>query len=164
MARNTLDILALSAVDNEEEILDCLVEVDLGEEKVRDTFFMISETLTRVGVNPKRDGGEPKKVLYQTCHITQRNGKYFIVHFKHFYMFEGRRNGLCREDILRMNRIIRLLEQWGMIKIKHPEQITELAQLSHIKVVKHHEAINWNLLPKYDVYKGSRQNNSRRDQ
>ncbi|AFX93549.1 translation repressor [Serratia phage phiMAM1] len=162
MPRNTLDILSLSAVDHEDEILDCLVEVDLDTSKARDTFFMITETLTRVGVNPKNEGGEPKNVLYQTCHITQRGGKYYIVHFKHFYMFEGRRNGLCREDILRMNRIIRLLEQWGMIKIKHPEQITELAQLAHIKVVKHHDAVNWTLLPKYDVHKGNRQS-SRRD-
>lgn len=151
MPRNTLDILKLSAVGQEKEITDCLVEVELDTSKARDGFFMITETLTRVGVNPKHEGGEPQRVLYQTCHITQRDGKYYIVHFKHFYMFEGRRNGLCREDILRMNRIIKLLEQWGMIKVKHPEQITELAELSHIKVVKHSEAANWELLPKYNV-------------
>lgn len=147
MPRNTLDILNVSAVDAESKIIDCLAEVELNQEKAGHIFLSIKETLTRIGVNTSR---EPK-TLYQTCHILHKNGKYYIVHFKHMFMLEGHYNGLTREDILRMNRIIRLLEQWGMIKVKHPEQITELADMSHIKVVKHADVSDWSLVAKYNI-------------
>ena len=51
-----------------------LVEVTLGE---KDDFLKVRETLTRIGVASKKD-----RILYQSCHILHKQGKYYIVHFK----------------------------------------------------------------------------------
>lgn len=147
--RNTLDILNITAVGDEQSIIDCMVEVELAEGKSRDPFLSILETLTRIGVYIHRDENPNDRTLYQTCHILHKNGRYYIVHFKHLFMLDGRNNGFYQEDVLRMNRIIRLLADWGLYIVKHPEQMTEFADMSHIKVVKHSEAKFWNLTPKY---------------
>ena len=44
-----------------------------------DDFLKVRETLTRIGVASRKD-----KVLYQSCHILHKQGRYFIVHFKTF--------------------------------------------------------------------------------
>ena len=146
MPRNTLDILKISAVCDEASIVDCMVEVQLNQDKPG-IFLGVKETLSRIGVNTRQ---EPN-TLYQTCHILHKSGKYYIVHFKHLFMLDGHYNGFAREDVLRLNRIVRLLEQWGMVKIMHPEQVTEAADMSRIKVVKHEMSADWNLVPKYTI-------------
>lgn len=146
MARNTLDILQLSAVHDEASIVDCMVEIELNQDRPG-IFLGVKETLSRIGVNTRQ---EPE-TLYQTCHILHKYGKYFIVHFKHLFMLDGHYNGFQREDVLRMNRIARLLDQWGMVKILRPEQITECADMSRIKIVKHDQVSQWKLVPKYII-------------
>jgi hypothetical protein len=54
-----------------------LVEVTLGE---KDDFLKVRETLTRIGVASKKD-----RILYQSCHILHKQGKYYIVHFKELF-------------------------------------------------------------------------------
>jgi len=148
--RNTLDILKLDAVGGEQDIIDCMVEVELKGGGDHDPFLSTIETLSRIGVySPKDD--ETEKTLYQTCHILHKNGRYYIVHFKHLFMLDGHYNGFFREDILRMNQIIRLLSEWGLYKVVHPEQITEFAEMRHIKVIKHNEVREWTLRPKYQM-------------
>ena len=55
-------------------IIESLVEVQLPSP---DSFLKVKETLTRIGVASKKD-----KILYQSCHILHKQGKYYIVHFK----------------------------------------------------------------------------------
>ena len=50
------------------------LEVTLNQS---DDFLKIRETLSRIGVASSKD-----KVLYQSCHILHKQGRYFIVHFK----------------------------------------------------------------------------------
>ncbi|WPJ72224.1 translation repressor protein [Salmonella phage CRW-SP2] len=146
MARNTLDILGVSAVDDENKIIECLAEVRLNQDKPG-IFLSIKETLSRIGVSTRY---EPN-TLHQTCHILYKGGKYYIVHFKHMYMLDGHYNGFKKEDILRMNRIIKLLVQWNMISLVDPAQVTEAADMSHIKIVKHEQVSEWKLVPKYEI-------------
>ena len=54
-----------------------LVEVTLNE---KDDFLKVRETLTRIGVASKKD-----RILYQSCHILHKQGKYYIVHFKEIF-------------------------------------------------------------------------------
>lgn len=146
MARNTLDILGVSAVDDESKIIECMVEVQLNQDK-QNVFLSIKETLSRIGVSTPRE----QNTLHQTCHILYKGGRYYIVHFKHLYMLDGRYNGFKREDVLRMNRIIKLLVQWDMVTLVEPSQVTEAADMSHIKIVKHDQVSEWKLVPKYEI-------------
>jgi hypothetical protein len=50
------------------------VEVVLDDE---DAFLKVRETLTRIGVSSRKE-----KVLYQSCHILHKQGRYVILHFK----------------------------------------------------------------------------------
>ena len=51
-----------------------MIEIKL---KNPEDFLKVKETLTRMGIANNKD-----KVLYQSCHILQKQGKYYIVHFK----------------------------------------------------------------------------------
>ena len=51
-----------------------MIEVTLNEP---DDFLKVRETLTRIGVASRKE-----KIIYQSCHILHKQGKYYIVHFK----------------------------------------------------------------------------------
>ena len=63
-----------------------MLEVELKEP---DDFLKIRETLSRIGVASRKD-----KVLYQSCHILHKQGKYFIVHFKELFALDGKQTNL----------------------------------------------------------------------
>ncbi|AIX13101.1 translation repressor [Erwinia phage vB_EamM-Bue1] len=141
-----------------------MVEVELAEGKSRDPFLSTLETLSRIGIHIRKDEDPEDRTLYQTCHILHKAGRYYIVHFKHLFMLDGKINGFYREDILRMNQIIRLLADWGLYTIKHPEQMTDFAGMNHIKVVKHGDVSKWKLVPKYRMqHKRKRTDLNRKD-
>ena len=54
-----------------------MLEVTLKEP---DDFLKVRETLSRIGVASRKD-----KILYQSCHILHKQGKYYIVHFKELF-------------------------------------------------------------------------------
>ena len=56
---------------------DSMLEITL---KQPDDFLKIRETLSRIGVASRKD-----KILYQSCHILHKQGKYYIVHFKELF-------------------------------------------------------------------------------
>lgn len=74
-----------------------LVEVTLGE---KDDFLKVRETLTRIGVASKKD-----RILYQSCHILHKQGKYYIVHFKELFALDGKPTDLSENDLSRRNAI-----------------------------------------------------------
>ena len=65
---------------------DKMVEVTLKEP---DDFLKVRETLTRIGVASRKE-----KKIYQSCHILHKQGKYYIVHFKEFFLIEIKVSGL----------------------------------------------------------------------
>jgi hypothetical protein len=127
-----------------------LIEVTLAE---KDDFLKIRETLTRIGVAAKKEN-----VLYQSCHILHKQGKYYIVHFKELFALDGKPSSIVENDVARRNTIINLLSEWGLIKIVSPERIEELrAPLSQIKIIAHKDKNDWELVAKYNIGKKKRE-------
>lgn len=126
------------------ELLDSLVEVKIAEEE---DFLKIKETLTRIGVASRKE-----KKLYQSCHIFHKQGKYYIVHFKEMFLIDGKPSNFSDEDKGRRNRIVNLLQEWGLLKVVDPERIEDpLSSMSQIKIINHKEKNEWTLEAKYNM-------------
>jgi hypothetical protein len=123
--------------------MDKMVEVSLKEP---DDFLKIMETLTRIGIQSKKD-----QTLYQSCHILHKRGQYYLVHFKEMFNLDGRESNLTVLDVERRNLITSLLEEWGLLTVLDPVKIQSQAPLSSIKILTHDEVKNWNLVQKYRI-------------
>jgi hypothetical protein len=114
-----------------------------------DDFLKIKETLTRIGIGTFKND---KRFLYQTCHILQKRGLYYIVHFKELLLLDGKLVDLSEFDLRRRNTIICFLEEWGLIAPIEPAiKESEKANPSSIKVIPFSEKVNWELMPKYNI-------------
>jgi hypothetical protein len=124
-----------------------LVEITLGQE---DDFLKVRETLTRIGVASKKD-----RTLYQSCHILHKKGQYYVVHFKELFALDGKPTDITENDLSRRNAIVKLLEDWELVKVVRKEQIETPAPifLSQIKILSHKEKREWQLVPKYNIGK-----------
>jgi hypothetical protein len=126
------------------EFIDNLIEVKIGEEE---DFLKIKETLTRIGVASRKENK-----LYQSCHIFHKQGKYYIVHFKEMFIIDGKPSNFSDEDMGRRNKIVELLQDWGLLKVIEPERIVNpLASISQIKILSHKEKNEWILEAKYNM-------------
>ena len=124
---------------------DQMVEIVLNEP---DDFLKVRETLTRIGVASRKE-----KKLYQSCHILHKQGRYFIVHFKELFALDGKYANITQNDIQRRNRIIHLLADWGLIEVKVPDSVTDIAPLNQIKVISFKDKSDWTLEAKYNIGK-----------
>lgn len=113
-----------------------------------DDFLKVRETLTRIGVASRSD-----KILYQSCHILHKQGRYYIVHFKELFALDGKHADLTDNDLQRRNTIAKLLVDWGLVKINDPHHFTDIAPLSQIKVIAFKEKNDWDLQTKYNIGK-----------
>ena len=113
-----------------------------------DDFLKIKETLTRIGVASKKD-----QILYQSCHILHKQGRYFIVHFKELFALDGKQAELTDNDLERRNVIAKLLSDWGLLKIINADLHQSLAPLSQVKVISYKEKDEWDLQSKYNIGK-----------
>ena len=125
--------------------LSTFVEVKLNEQ---DDFLKVRETLTRIGVSSRKE-----RVLYQSCHILHKQGRYFIVHFKELFALDGKEANITAGDIERRNTIAGLLADWGLLKIVTPAKAEKRVSLSQIKVVSFKEKADWTLTAKYNIGK-----------
>jgi len=113
-----------------------------------DDFLKVKETLTRIGVASRKD-----KILYQSCRILHKQGKYYIVHFKELFALDGKQADLTDNDLQRRNTIAKLLVDWGLVKIVNEKQYLDTAPLSQIKIIAFKDKDNWNLQTKYNIGK-----------
>ena len=120
-----------------------MLEVRLKEP---DDFLKVRETLSRIGVASRKE-----RKLYQSCHILQKQGRYYIVNFKELFALDGKKTNLSENDIARRNTITNLLKDWGLINIIG--EVTEVAPLSQIKVLSFSEKNEWTLETKYNIGK-----------
>jgi hypothetical protein len=138
-------------------IESCLLEIKL--EKPED-FLKIKETLTRIGISSRKN----PNTLFQSCHILHkkipidknnpsiRESKYFICHFKELFVLDGKPSTLTDEDIVRRNKIAKMLQSWSLVKIVNPEILKETeSEDASIKIISHKDKKNWNLVPKYNI-------------
>ena len=124
--------------------MDTMVECLLEEP---DDFLKVRETLTRIGVASRKD-----KILYQSCHILHKQGRYFIVHFKELFALDGKPTNFSENDQARRNTIANLLAEWGLIKLINPEEISELVvPLNQLKILSFKEKDLWELTAKYNI-------------
>jgi len=124
--------------------MDTMVECTLEEP---DDFLKVRETLTRIGVASRKD-----KILYQSCHILHKQGRYFIVHFKELFALDGKPTNFSENDQARRNTIANLLAEWGLIKLINPEEISELVvPLNQLKILAFKEKDLWELTAKYNI-------------
>ena len=129
--------------------LSKFVEVTLKHE---DDFLKVRETLTRIGVSSRKE-----KVLYQSCHILHKQGKYYIVHFKELFALDGKLSTISENDIQRRNAIANLLEEWGLLKIVNYDILKEnMAPIHQIKIISFKEKDDWELITKYNIGKKGR--------
>ena len=124
------------------------IEVSLNEQ---DDFLKVRETLTRIGVSSRKE-----RVLYQSCHILHKQGRYYIVHFKELFALDGKPSNITENDIQRRNAIANLLEEWGLVKILNPRLLEDnIAPLHQIKIISFKDKDDWELIPKYNIGKKS---------
>lgn len=120
------------------------IEISLKEP---DDFLKIKETLTRIGA-PSRE----KKILYQSCHILHKQGRYVICHFKELYQLDRRSADLSENDIARRNTIANILSEWGLLKLIDVEKSKNpVVPVQTIKILQHKEKGEWILQPKYNI-------------
>jgi len=126
------------------DVLKTLVEVVIAEDE---DFLKIKETLTRIGVASRKE-----KKLFQSCHIFHKQGSYYIVHFKEMFLVDGKPSDFSDEDKSRRNKIIELLEDWGLLKVVDKNLIKDpLAPMNQIKIISHKEKNEWSLESKYNI-------------
>lgn len=133
-----------------EQWFDQSIEIFLPED---DSFLIVKETLTRIGIASMKDGA---KRLAQTCHILQKRGKFYIVHFKELLLLDGKEANFSEEDAMRRNTIAQMLEDWGLVEVVDVDKIQDQLKHSSVKVVPFKEKDKWELVPKYNI--GGRKN------
>ena len=111
-----------------------------------DDFLKVRETLSRIGVASRKE-----KILYQSCHILHKQGRYFIVHFKELFALDGKDADFSDNDLQRRNTVAHLLSDWGLITILNPEIHEDKAPLNQIKVIAYKEKNDWELIQKYNI-------------
>ena len=124
------------------------VEITLDDE---DAFLKVRETLTRIGVSSRKE-----RVLYQSCHILHKQGRYVILHFKELFLLDGKPSTITDNDLQRRNAIVNLLEEWNLLKIikEEKEKIEgNLAPIHQIKIISYKEKDEWDLIAKYNIGK-----------
>ena len=121
------------------------VEVLLKES---DDFLKIKETLSRIGFASKKD-----KILYQSCHILHKQGRYAIVHFKELFALDGKPTDISENDLSRRNAIANLLNDWELLDLVDELSTTIPVPIfiSQIKILSHKEKKDWELVPKYNI-------------
>ena len=124
---------------------DKMIEVTLEKP---DDFLKVKETLSRIGLASKKE-----KRLFQTCNILHKRGKYYIVHFKEIFALEGKEHSLTLGDVARRNKIVNLLQDWGLCKIVNKEYAQNQCEMSNIKVVPFREKSEWVFVEKYKIGK-----------
>ena len=106
---------------------------------------IIRENVNRIGIGNKKE-----KILYPSCYVVQRDGEYFLAHFKELLAEDdGGYDNLSDEDIKRRNAIAYCLHQWGLITVDmndiDPHNV-------FVFVLSHKEKANWRIKHKINSY------------
>jgi hypothetical protein len=125
------------------------VEVTLNEP---DDFLKVRETLSRIGIPSKKEN-----ILYQSCHILHKQGRYAIIHFKELFLLDGKKSDFSDEDKARRNTIANLLHEWELVNLVDEDKSSDpVTPISQIKIILHKEKGEWSLVTKYTIGKKSK--------
>lgn len=126
-----------------QELLDKFVEITV---KSDDEFLIIRETLTRIGT-PKDNQ------LLQQCYIFHKQGRYYIVHYRHMLAFNGKDVTILPEDWSKARAVANMLVNWGLTKVipkHHSTDWTNDVTVS-LSVVPSKDKSKWILVPMYKI-------------
>jgi hypothetical protein len=120
------------------------IEVKLPDPE---SFLKVRETLSRIGLASKKD-----RVLYQSCHILHKQGRYVILHFKELFGLDGKDNNFSEEDKARRNTIANLLWEWDLVELVDPDASKDpVLPVSQLKILAHKDKPDWKLVAKYTI-------------
>lgn len=116
-----------------------------------DQFLKVRETLSRIGIATTQEG---ENVLWQSCNLLSKKGKYYIVHFKHMFLLDGafKTTQLTDDDIKRTKYIASLLEAWGLVT-RTGKNCGKAVEKINVRVINFNEKSEWTLKQKYDMSK-----------
>jgi len=108
---------------------------------------IVNESLSRMGIANKVE-----KILYPSCHLYTKDGKYYIAHFKEMFMEtrEDSYNNISIEDYKRRNAIIKLLKEWKLISV---DESLIADNDTFVFVLKHQDKKDWSIKPKFKLIK-----------
>jgi hypothetical protein len=75
---------------------------------------------------------------------------YIIAHFKELFALDGLPSNTTEEDLKRRNTIVKLLEDWELLEVVDKDKIKDQMPINGIKIIKHTERNNWELVPKFN--------------
>ncbi len=119
------------------------VEITLADPE---SFLKVKETLTRIGIASKKD-----QILYQSCHILHKKGRYIICHFKELFALDGKTTDISENDIGRRNTIANLLQDWNLVKVVTGQLLENCVTLNQVKILSYKEKSDWTLISKYSI-------------
>lgn len=133
-----------------DRVVNSLIEINLLVD-----FNVVRETLTRIGISSVH-----RKELFQTAHILKKKNKYYIVHFKQMFGLDGREYFMSNDDKKRLNRIVSILENWGMVSISDSKSfnVDDIIPMNMLKIVRYDEKDDWKLTQKYPIGKYKKEN------
>jgi len=122
-----------------------LIEVVLNKP---DSFLIIKETLTRVGVPNKE-----RSRLFQTCHILCKRKRFYLVHFKELFMLDGKPSNMTVTDVARRNSIINYLvrHDFCTLRTEETELSPHLPKNEDFTIISFEDKNKWELVPKYTI-------------
>lgn len=132
-----------------EEILGMMIEIEPLE---REKFLLVRETLTRMGVPGRVRNGV--KVLNQSVHVFHKRGVYYLAHFKHLFLLDGRfeQTEISDDDIDRLLLVAKLLKEWGLVVPKDEIDEPDLNfNTVNLTVIPHKDKSDWILEAKHSI-------------
>lgn len=123
--------------------------IDDPKERYSDSFHVIRETLTRIGIASKKT-----KTLYQSTHVLHKRGQYSILHFKELFLLDGKSADLTEEDVARRNVIVNLLEEWKLLTVIDKEKMIIPSIAPQVRIISYKDKSLWTLTPKYSIGMG----------
>lgn len=125
---------------NKQDLLQKFVEICV---KSDDEFLIIRETLTRIGISV---GNE----LRQQFHIFHKQGKYYIVHYRHMLAFNGQDVEILPEDWANALLVATMLCTWNLTTMKSVVP-TAAIRGTTLTVVQSKDRHRWVLRPMYRI-------------
>lgn len=122
--------------------------LDLGiRVKLVKDYAVVCESLERMGII-----NEKKKIVYPSCYCNKvevgDSFVYSICHFKEMFLLQDKPSTFNKTDKLRRATITYLLQSWGLVKVKDPEDISHILT-QKIGVVKHSEKRDYQIIHKF---------------
>ncbi len=148
----------MSSFDYEASFVEVRFPCAPGTHEPVDNFLKVKETLTRIGAPAyDRESADRPRILWQSCHILHKRQRYYIVHYKQLFLLDGKqdRTDLTDHDLGRLNTIVRLLTQWGLVEVVDPSRILTPppVPVDSIKIIPYRDKHQWSLRAKYEIGK-----------